>query len=195
MAPDRPRRPQSDGEPPTDESIMPRAGRTDPFRDTDSEPPPGSLRPQRSGFYPAQGSLGRYRAKDLPVEQLRPKRSNTPKPVSLFPSTLEIPGSVADAAEKWLVTGALDLPATVTARHARAVQRAQLLALLDRRGAAQLPLGFQQRAQWLFRKGWERDIQELDDCLTILQIPADKAGRQALVAGAAQLVPPSSTVE
>lgn len=94
-------------------------------------------------------------------------------------------------ADTWLLSGSLELPTTASPRHARAKQRALLVALLMEPGFDNLPLGLQQRASWLLRGGWgagpgERDV---DDCLTCLGIEATPSTRRHLIEALEPCVP------
>ncbi|GEM_PF-2453457 len=90
-------------------------------------------------------------------------------------------------AKDWLKTGSLSLPGCSSPRHARAFQRALLLAMLHEPGWAALPLGLQQRAGWLFCEAWEieseagRSGRELDDLLTVLSLPCSAESRNNLM--------------
>jgi hypothetical protein len=82
----------------------------------------------------------------------------------------------------WLESGSLELPSSVSPRHARAKQRALLVALLMEPGFDALPLGMQQRAAWLFRPGWaEGDGQrDIDDLAAVLGVEVGPDSRDAL---------------
>lgn len=107
---------------------------------------------------------------------------------------LQFPSHIREQAEDWLKSGSLSLPNCSSPRHARAMQRALLLALLDRPGYHRLPLGLQQRVGWLLSPGWERQTtgsvaSEASDLLTVLCVAAGAASMQAMMSALRQLIP------
>jgi len=109
---------------------------------------------------------------------------------------LEVPPTLQAAAERWRVTGVSPVPAHASSRHARAMQRAMLLALMQRFKAGSptepsgelpivplpLPPALSQRAAWLFRAGWHADPVEFDSCLALLDIRDSPEVKQAILA-------------
>lgn len=109
-------------------------------------------------------------------------------------STLQFPTHIREQAEGWLKSGSLSLPHCSSPRHARAMQRALLLALLDRPGYHSLPLGLQQRVGWLLSPGWERQTtgsvaSEASDLLTVLCVASGPGSMQTLMSALRQLIP------
>lgn len=102
-----------------------------------------------------------------------------------------IPARLRRRADEWLATGSLNLPAAWSARHARAMQRGLLLALLMEPGWAALPEGMQQRAGWLFREGWAEGVgvRDADDVMTLLQLPHNNDARDLLVRAVESVFP------
>lgn len=156
-------------------------------------------------------SSGYYSRTDAQVESIEvtiPRAPRVPKieepapPSSQSPHSERMPrqgahrrvligATLRRQADTWLLSGSLELPTTASPRHARAKQRALLVALLMEPGFDNLPLGLQQRASWLLRPGWgvgmgERDVE---DCLTCLGIEATPDTRRHLVEALEPCVP------
>ncbi len=99
-------------------------------------------------------------------------------------------------ANDWAETGSLSIPGCSSPRHARALQRALLLALLTEPGWDSLPQGLRQRAGWLFNEGWEsnssegRAFREIDDLATMLSLDASSQSRLTLSRAVAAAIPP-----
>jgi hypothetical protein len=143
---------------------------------------------------------------DLDVPSERPRRrSSTPPPPMQEVKTLAPPPPdftserrssypaprlyfaphVRNQAGDWARTGSLSLPGCSSPRHARALQRALLLALLHDPGWEAIPDGLKQRAGWLFCEGWESNssghaLRELDDLATVLGLPSGADSRRTL---------------
>lgn len=185
-------------EPPTDRRASDAAGP----RRSYSEMRPVSSRSVSS--HPPQASAGFYStrppAEEL-IEVLIPsKRASELEPSSLgrgasMPSPrIFFSERIREQADDWLRSGSLSLPNCSSPRHARAAQRALLLALLDEPGYNALPLGFKQRIGWLFNQGWERtagsaSFDELSDLMTMLGVPAQGEARESLLLAVQALVP------
>lgn len=85
----------------------------------------------------------------------------------------DIPPTLRAAAQKWCETGNLPVGPDASSGRARALQRATLIALLQDAPSSIWPHTMQERAQWLFRDGWDDAPLELDACLTLLDLPGD----------------------
>ena len=121
------------------------------------------------------------------------RRSSYPAPRIFFAS------HVRSQANDWAQTGALSLPGCSSPRHARALQRALLLALLHEPGWECIPQGLQHRAGWLFCDGWESNSdghasREIDDLATVLGLPAGKDSRRLLSLAIAGVLPEGLSV-
>ncbi len=98
-------------------------------------------------------------------------------------------------ANDWAETGSLSIPGCSSPRHARALQRALLLALLTEPGWDSLPQGLRQRAGWLFNEGWEsnssegRAFREIDDLATMLSLDASPQSRATLSRAVLAVIP------
>jgi hypothetical protein len=116
-------------------------------------------------------------------------------PASGAPSRSPLPASaprvyfaphLRSQANQWLKTGSLSLPGCSSPRHARALQRALLAALLHEPGWSAMPDGLRQRAGWLFCEGWESGsekghaFREIDDLATVLGLPCTPESRRRL---------------
>ncbi len=113
---------------------------------------------------------------------------------SSAPRRISFPTHIRQQADGWLKTGSLSLPNCSSPRHARAVQRALLLALLAQPGYASLPLGLKQRVGWLFSPGWESvptaaSLSELNDLMTVLGVSAELEAPSEFLAAVAVLIP------
>lgn len=180
-------------------------------------PPPHTLRDQLAqsgGFYsrvvPAIESVSIPRPPRLPdldpkdVSEGPPPGSDTPPAAARPRPTPEdgvlIPPLLRRQAEEWKQTGSLSLPSTVSSRHARALQRALLLSLLQSGEFSLLPEGIAQRAAWMFREGWGegRKQRDADDLCFVLGLAAGPSARSAVIAAAQAhmpaeaILPPSS---
>ena len=116
------------------------------------------------------------------------RRASVPAPRIFFPAR------VREQADGWLRSGSLSLPHCSSPRHARAVQRALLLALLAEPGYEALPFGLKQRVGWLFGSGWENasgngSLSELDDLMTVLGVPVGAEASNVLLAAVGALIP------
>lgn len=121
------------------------------------------------------------------------RRSNRPK-TSQAPPRIYFSPHVRRQAEMWSESGSLSLPGCSSPRHARAVQRALLLALLTEPGYDLLPQGLCQRVGWLFAQGWEsgsegHNLRELDDLATVLSLPPGRESRELLVMAVEAVLP------
>lgn len=98
-------------------------------------------------------------------------------------------------ANQWAETGSLSLPGASSPRHARALQRALLLALLHEPGWFGIPVGLRQRAGWLFCDGWEsgagaaHPFREIDDLAMVLGLPVSADTRRMLSLAIAGVMP------
>ncbi len=146
-----------------------------------SSPPPPPL--QAAPAPPQAASKGDTRP-GLPSE--RP---------SAAPPRVYFAPHVRKQAHDWLRTGSLSLPGCPSPRHARALQRALLLAMLHEPGYQALPVGLQQRAGWLFVDGWESSagashpFREIDDLASVLGLPVNADSRRGLSMAVGALVP------
>jgi len=107
---------------------------------------------------------------------------------------LQFPDHIREQAAGWLRSGSLSLPNCSSPRHARAMQRALLLALLERPGYERLPLGLKQRVGWLLSPGWERQTtgsvaSEASDLMTVLCLASGPSSLQGLMSALRQLIP------
>ena len=161
-------------------------------RISESTPPPSASR------------LARKLPSTVPPPSRRPSRAPTgvttssvmPEarrrgPSLSHPPQILIPAPLKGSAKSWLLTGSLQLPDTVSARHARALQRALLLSLLLDYGFSELPEGLKRRAAWLFRDGWADGSAELDasDLCFVLGLPPDEFSRATLRGAVSGLIP------
>lgn len=111
------------------------------------------------------------------------------------PPRLYFSPHVRQQAGEWAATGSLSLPGCSSPRHARAVQRALLLALLTEPGWHNLPQGLRQRAGWLFCLDWDTSpavghpFREADDLATVLSMPATEESRGLLRDAVAAVLP------
>ena len=128
---------------------------------------------------------------DRPTPTGRNRSSTVPPRVYFSPH-------VRHQANDWAETGSLSIPGCSSPRHARALQRALLLALLTEPGWDSIPQGMQQRAGWLFCKGWEssdgdgQGFRELDDLATVLSLPSGGESRLLLSSAISALIPEQS---
>lgn len=128
-----------------------------------------------------------------PIQESPSQERPTSRPPSpsnrrtLPPPRIYFSAQVRIQAKKWLDTGSLSLPGCPSPRHARALQRALLLAILHEPGWNALPEGLRQRAGWLFCDGWESSagashvFREIDDLSTVLGLPCCPDTRRTLV--------------
>jgi len=153
--------------------------------DPDSWAPPGkrSSRPPRGSIPPSlmegQG------------DRITPSGSQRP---SMAPPRVYFSPHVRRQANDWAETGSLSIPGSSSPRHARALQRALLLALLTEPGWDALPQGLQQRAGWLFCDGWESTAEghafrEIDDLATVLSLPSGADARSLLSLAVSGVMP------
>lgn len=112
------------------------------------------------------------------------------------PEAIFIPPLLRRQAEEWRRTGSLTLPATVSSRHARALQRALLLSMLQSDGYDFLPEGIAQRAAWMFREGWGegRKQRDADDLCFVLGLSSGPSARAAVIAAASAQIPAEAVV-
>lgn len=112
------------------------------------------------------------------------------------PEAIFIPPLFRRQAEEWRQTGSLSLPATVSSRHARALQRALLLSMLQSDGYDFLPEGIAQRAAWMFREGWGegRKQRDADDLCFVLGLSSGPSARAAVIAAASAQIPAEAVV-
>jgi hypothetical protein len=183
-----------------------------------TEPPPQTLRDQLAksgGFYsrvvPSVEEVSIPRPPRLP--DLDPKdTSEAPPPGSDTPPTdrgagfageraprpeaLFIPPLLRRQADEWQRTGSLSLPNTVSSRHARALQRALLLSMLQSTDFLLLPEGIAQRATWMFREGWGEGKKErdADDLCFVLGLSSGPSSRTAVVTAALAHIPAESVL-
>lgn len=164
-----------------------------------SRPAPG-VSPRVS--VPPQASAGYYSSRPPAAELIDvgfSRRSSAPPSAAglgvpgLGPRIL-FPERIREQADGWLSSGSLSLPNCKSPKHARATQRALLLALLAEPGYDALPLGFRQRIGWLFSGGWENaaggsSFDELSDLMTVLGIPAGAEAKARLLLSVQALVP------
>lgn len=114
---------------------------------------------------------------------------------SLPPPPVYFAPHVRAQAGQWAQTGSLSLPGCSSPRHARALQRALLLALLHEPGWFELPQGLRQRAGWLFCDGWEsaagsaHPFREIDDLAAVLGLPCSRDTRHSLSKSIASKMP------
>jgi hypothetical protein len=178
-----------------------------------TEPPPQTLRDQLSqsgGFYsrvvPSVEEVtipGPPRLPDLDPKdpsESPPPGSDTP-PMggrsgarSPRPEAVFIPPLLRRQAEDWQRTGSLTLPNTVSSRHARALQRALLLSMLQATEFSHLPEGIAQRAAWMFREGWGQGKKErdADDLCFVLGLTSGAASRSDVITAATAHIPAES---
>lgn len=187
----RTRRPVAPSVPPSSaersDSAYPETIRTPP---PDADMP--SERPRKRSSTPP---LPMQEARTLPPpppDLTSERRSNYPAPRIYFAP------HVRSQANDWARTGSLSLPGCSSPRHARALQRALLLALLHEPGWEAIPQGLRQRAGWLFCEGWESGstghaLRELDDLATVLGLPAGGDSRRTLSLALAGVLPESQT--
>lgn len=150
---------------------------------------------------------------DVPSERSRRRSSAPPPPMqeahTLAPPPPDFTGErrssypaprlyfaphVRSQAKDWARTGSLSLPGCSSPRHARALQRALLLALLHELGWEAIPQGLRQRVGWLFCEGWESNstdhaLRELDDLATVLGLPSGADSRKTLSMALAGVLP------
>lgn len=177
-------------------------------------PPPQTLRDhlaQSGGFYsrvvPSVESVSIPRPPRVPdldpadTTDAPPPGSDTPPMGRRIPSArvprpeaVLIPPLLRRQAEDWQKTGSLTLPNTVSSRHARALQRALLLAMLQSTEFALLPEGIAQRAAWMFREGWGegKKARDADDLCFVLGLSAGPSARHAVIAAATVHIPAES---
>lgn len=153
-------------------------------------PSSGASKTLRSTIPPPSRSKVQNRSPDLPsVTEPAPSRESETSPRIYFSP------HVRRQANDWAETGSLSIPGCSSPRHARALQRALLLALLTEPGWHALPQGLQQRAGWLFCEGWEssaaegRSFREIDDLATVLGLEASVATRVTLARSVASQIP------
>lgn len=114
------------------------------------------------------------------------------------PPRLYFSPHVRQQANEWSRTGSLSLPGCSSPRHARAVQRALLLALLTEPGWHNLPQGLRQRAGWLFCINWDQSsaqghpYREVDDLATVLSMPTSEESRELLRGAISAALPPAA---
>ncbi len=130
----------------------------------------------------------------LDLESLTDARASVASRANPLKSRIEFPSHLRDLAKSWLKTGSLSLPNCSSPRHARAVQRVLLLALLAEPGYSALPLGLKQRVGWLFSPGWEsvsqgESLGELGDLVTVLGLPAAREVQLEVLEAAQFLIP------
>lgn len=183
--------------------------------DDATTPPPQTLRDQlqhSGGFYsrvvPSVESVSIPRPPRLPdldpmdASLAPPPGSDTPpaagrRPLparSLRPEAILIPPLLRRQADEWRQTGSLNLPSTVSSRHARALQRALLLSMLQSDEFSHLPEGIAQRAAWMFREGWGegKKARDADDLCFVLGLSAGPSARTAVIAAANAHIPAES---
>lgn len=120
------------------------------------------------------------------------RRSSYP---SFNPPRVYFAPHVRVQANQWAETGSLSLPGASSPRHARALQRALLLALLHEPGWFGIPHGLRQRAGWLFCEGWEsgsttaHPFREIDDLATVLGLSVTPETRRTLSLAIAGVMP------
>jgi hypothetical protein len=180
-------------------------------------PPPQTLRDQLAlsgGFYsrvvPSVESVSIPRPPRLPdidpmdVSDALPPGSDTPPQAmradeaqrSPRPEAVLIPPLLRRQAEEWKQTGSLSLPSTVSSRHARALQRALLLSMLQSTDYGFLPEGIAQRAAWMFREGWGegKKQRDADDLCFVLGLSSGPSARAAVIAAASAHIPAEAVV-
>lgn len=177
------------------------AGRSDStYPETIRTPPPDADMPPDADV-PSERSRKRSSTPPLPMQEARTlappppdltgeRRSSYPAPRIYFAP------HVRSQANDWARTGSLSLPGCSSPRHARALQRALLLALLHEPGWDAIPQGLRQRAGWLFCEGWESGstghaLRELDDLATVLGLPAGADSRRTLSLAICGVLPES----
>ncbi len=170
---------------------------------TDSTYPETIRTPPPDAEIPSQRPKGRSSSPPPPMQEAPtlappppdlegPRRSSYPAPRIYFAP------HVRSQASDWARTGSLSLPGCSSPRHARALQRALLLALLHDPGYHAIPQGLRQRAGWLFCEGWEsgstgHPLRELDDLATVLGLPAGGDSRKVLTMAIAGVLPRGSS--
>lgn len=196
------------------------------FPETEPAPtpsaPPGSLgpyspsgpetvrSPSTSSVPPRSSELPHDTIPARSSEFLPPRRSSVPpaplvsRPVARRPSAAQVPPRiyfsphVRKQASEWARTGSLSLPGCSSPRHARAVQRALLLALLTEPGWEHIPEGLRQRAGWLFCKEWDAATEqahpycEVDDLAAVMSLPIGDESRFLLSRTVAAYLPESA---
>jgi hypothetical protein len=186
-------------------------------------PPPQTIRDHLSrgdGFYskvvPSAESVNIPRPPRLPAldsmegSDAPPPGSDTPpmhvrrtaatEPRIPLAEAVFIPPLLRRQGEEWMRTGSLTLPDTVSSRHARALQRALLLSMLQTTEFCNLPEGIAQRAAWMFREGWGEGKKErdADDLCFVLGLSSGPSMRAAVITAATAhmpaeaILPPSS---
>lgn len=165
--------PPSTGE--RSDSAYPETIRTPPPADADMP----SERPRRQSSTPPPPMQEARTLAPPPPDLTGERRSSYPAPRLYFAP------HVRGQANEWARTGSLSLPGCSSPRHARALQRALLLALLHEPGWDAIPQGLRQRAGWLFCEGWESNskghaLRELDDLATVLGLSAGADSRRTL---------------
>lgn len=126
--------------------------------------------------------------------------SDGERPTPAGASSVFVPPLLRRLADEWRQTGTLRLPETSSPRHARALQRALLLGMIQGNDYASLPEGLQQRAAWMFREGWGQGKKErdADDLCFVLGLPQGPESRDAVIDAAwthlpaDAILPPSS---
>lgn len=180
-------------------------------------PPPQTLRDhlaQSGGFYsrvvPSVESVSIPRPPRLPdldpmaASDAPPPGSDTPpqgargttSPRVPRPEAVLIPPLLRRQAEEWKQSGSLSLPRTVSSRHARALQRALLLSMLQSNDFSLLPEGIAQRAAWMFREGWGegKKQRDADDLCFVLGLSSGPSARGAVIAAANAHIPAESVL-
>jgi len=139
------------------------------------EPPPRHITTQNL----RKALSGRYSERPPRPEEVVVARTPSSPP----PPVLALPQRIVEGARDWLSSGSLELPDALSARHARALQRGMLLALLQTPGLASLPDGIAQRARWMFRDGWAdgASSRELEDLLTLLRREVNETEKALLL--------------
>jgi hypothetical protein len=177
-------------------------------------PPPQTLRDhlaRSDGFYsrvvpslesvdiprpPRLPALGSMEASESPppgsdTPPMHARRLPATEPRTPLPEAVFIPPLLRRQAEEWQHTGSLSLPETVSSRHARALQRALLLSMLQATEFCNLPEGIAQRAAWMFREGWGEGKKErdADDLCFVLGLSSDPSTRAVVIAAALAHIP------
>jgi hypothetical protein len=150
--------------------------------------PPPSLVPRRRRISTPPPAMQESVIPGLPEEEDERRFDS-------MPPTLYFAPHVRAQANQWAETGSLSLPGCSSPRHARALQRALLLALLHEPGWFGIPQGLRQRAGWLFCDGWEsaagnaHPFREIDDLAAVLGLPCTPESRRMLSTSISRSMP------